>query len=644
MSVIFGKWNFDGRTPSPEHLDQVHASLSPYGPDGFRSYSTEGLSIGYHAFYTTKDSRQEPQPFVTRSGLVIAWDGRLDNRQELIAQSQDALPDDSADVCIAAAAYQRWGAKAFGKIIGDWALSIWNPKNHSLILAKDLVGQRQLFYSRDEHSLTWSTVLDPLVLYAENNFAVDQEYIAGWLSFFPRSDLTPYVGIRSVPSSCFVHFQKTKETTKKYWDFDPAKQIRYKAEAEYEDHFRTVFAEAVRRRLRSDGPILAELSGGMDSSSIVCMADEEIARGAAETIRLDTVSYFDNSESAWNEFPYFSKVEERRGRVGRHIDVRLQHAFPFTARSNHFAATPASGGGSNGASRQFAEYVKSHGYRVVLSGIGGDEVTGGVSTPTPELEDLFITAQFRTLARQLKIWALNKRQPWFYLLFEAVRGFLPSEIAGTPESYRPALWLNRPFARKHRHALSGYRPRLKVFGPLPSFQENLFALEVLRRQLACTTLATDPPFEKRYPYLDRDLLEFLYAIPREQLVRPGQRRSLMRRALAGIVPTEILDRKSKAVVARGPTVTISAHWADLVCLTQEMATSSLGIVAAKDFADVLEHARRGRAVPIIPLFRTLAIETWLRDVEHRLQTPVHEPASMDLEPRRVGTESAFTSK
>jgi asparagine synthase (glutamine-hydrolysing) len=633
MSVIFGTWNFEGRTPSPDYLDKVHTALAAYGPDGLESYSSEGLNIGYQAFHTTRESHHQSQPFVSKSGLVFAWDGRLDNRKDLIAQSGDLLRDDSADVCIVAAAYERWGTECFGKIIGDWALSIWNPAHRSLILAKDPVGPQHLYYSLGKDALTWSTVLDPLVLYAGTTFALDEEYIAGCLSLFPASHLTPYAGIRAVPPSTFVRFQDRKRTVTKYWDFDPAKQIRHKSDADYEDHFRTVFAEAVRRRLRSHAPVLAELSGGMDSSSIVCMANLEISRGASDATRLDTLSYFDDSEPGWNEYPYFIKVEAKLGRVGCHIDVSSHEAFQFAIQTNRFAATPTSGGGTSRAIQQFAECVKSQGNRVILSGIGGDEVTGGVPTPTPELENLLITGRFRALARQLKIWALNKRRPWFYLLFEAARGFLPSAVAGTPENYRPAPWLNPRFARKHHLPLSGYRARLKVFGPVPSFQENLFALEVLRRQLASASLATDPPYEKRYPYLDRDLLEFLYAIPREQLVRPGQRRSLMRRALAGIVPAEILDRKRKAVVARGPTLAISEQWAHLVPLTQQIVTSSLGIVATKDFIDALENARRGREVPIVPLLRTLAIERWLKNMvqQHRLQMPLDQPAGTDFE-------------
>lgn len=631
MSVIFGRWNFEGRTPSTDYLDRLHTSLAAYAPDGCSSYSNEGVSIIYYPFHTTRESRCGTQPSVTKSGAIVAWDGRLDNRKELIDQSREPVPDDSPDASIVAAAYERWGTQCFEKFVGDWAISIWNPSDRSLILAKDFVGTRQLYYSLDKDNLIWSTVLDPLVPRAGKILAFDEEYLAGWLSFFPASHLTPYVGIQSVPPCSFVHFQNKRQTIIKYRDFDPTKRIRYKTDAEYEDHFRFAFAESVRRRLRSGAPILAELSGGMDSSSIVCMADAVIARGVTDSPRLDTLSYYDDSEPNWNEYPYFTKVEEKRGRIGCHIDVGSQRPFDFTACTDRFAPTPTSGGRPSQASRQFANSVTSQGYRVLLSGTGGDEVTGGIPTPMPELANLLVKARFRLLAHQLKVWALNKRRPWFYLLLEAARGFFPSAVVGLPKNERPAPWLNPVFVRNHRVALSGYRRRLRVFGAPPSFQENLFALEVLRRQLACSVLPSEPAYERRYPYLDRDLLEFLFAIPREQLVRPGQRRSLMRRALTGIVPPEILNRTRKAFVARGPTAAISAQWNDAVELTREMVSSSLGIVIAEGFADALENARRAREMPTVPLFRTIAMEAWLRSIvrERPVRAPVDGPMNVD---------------
>jgi len=253
----------------------------------------------------------------------------------------------------------------------------------------------------------------------------------------------------------------------------------------------------------------------------------------------------------------------------------------------------------------------SQGNRVLLSGIGGDETMGGVPTPTPELEDLLARAQFGTLAHQLKVWALERKKPWFHLFFEAARDFLPPAFLGVPKRMRPAAWLQSRFVNQHWSALTGYPSRTQLFGPLPSFQGNVGTLDALRRQLARTALPHEPCFEKRYPYLDRSLLEFMFAIPREQLVRPTQRRSLMRRALVGIVPDEILNKKGKAFVARAPLVAIANDWANLVEATQNMVSSALGIVNSERLLATLQKGRRGEEVPIVTLMRTLCVEGWL---------------------------------
>src|SRR6185437_16974169 len=145
---------------------------------------------------------------------------------------------------------------------------------------------------------------------------LNEEYLAGCLSFFPAADSTPYQGIDSVPPGCLVHLRPRKRIVRRYWEFDSRKEIRYRTDSQYEEHFRTLFAQSVARRLRSDAPILAELSGGMVSTSIVSMADQMIASRRIIAPRLDTVSYYDESEPNWKEHAFFTKVEEKRGRRG----------------------------------------------------------------------------------------------------------------------------------------------------------------------------------------------------------------------------------------------------------------------------------------------------------------------------------------
>ncbi len=641
MSVQFGRWNFDGRPVDPDYLQRAKALLAPYGPDDSGSYFNGNIGILYHAFHTTKESRRETQPYIAPPGAVITWDGRLDNRADLIRELGGFLTISSTDVSVVAAAYERWGTDSFARLLGDWALSIWNLRDRSLILAKDAIGTRQLYYSLKKYEVSWSSILDPLVLLAGKTFALQEEYIAGWLSFFPATHLTPYVGIHSVPPCSSVLIREGKHAVSKYWDFDPNRAIRYRTDAEYEEHFRAAFAETVRRRLRSDSPILAELSGGMDSSSIVCMADSLIARGATETQRLDTISYYDDSEPNWNERPFFTKVEEKRGRTGCHVDAKSQEVFDLGGGTRRFSATPAVGCLS-GATKQVAAYMATQGSRVVLSGIGGDEVLGGVPTPIPELTDLLTRAHFKEFGRKLKVWSLNKRKPWSQLCFDTLRGLLPPSVVGVPRYLRPPSWLHRAFVRRNGSALTGYPSRVKLFGPLPTFQENISTLEVLRRQLGCAALSPTLLHERRYPYLDRDFLEFAYGLPRTQLLRPGQRRSLMRRALIGIVPDEVLNRRRKAFLVRPPIAVTPRQRPDRTGASRQMISVALGIIDAEGLSQILNKANHGLEIPIVPLMRTLALESWLAGARDRREFDLSNSFAVPHEsPARITLATSF---
>jgi hypothetical protein len=226
------------------------------------------------------------------------------------------------------------------------------------------------------------------------------------------------------------------------------------------------------------------------------------------------------------------------------------------------------------------------------------------------------------------------------LFFEAARGFFPNALVGVPKYKQPAPWLNPGFVKRNRAALCGYEERTKILGPLPSFQANVGTLDALRRQLACDALSSDPLREKRYPYLDRGLLEFMFAVPREQLVRPGQRRSLMRRALFGVVPDELLNRKRKAYVVRATLNAISDNWAGLAELTQHMVAAALGIVDANVFSEAMQKARHGEEVPTVIIKRTLGIESWLQNLRTCELLSIPRPQSHSYQAEN--SESAAT--
>src|SRR5258708_754876 len=212
MSVQAGILNFDGRPTDRAALGQLNSALEQYGPDGSSTYVDRPLGIADRAFHTTLEARLEHQPHRSTRGIVITWDGRLDNRDELIPQVWDELTDERTDVAIVIAAYEKWGTDCFRKLIGDWAVSIWNSHDQDLLLARDYLGVRHLYYHAKDHSVVWCTNLAALVLLSGTQFTLNDEYIAGYLALWPEAHLTPYREIHAVPPGKFVRIRDGEVT------------------------------------------------------------------------------------------------------------------------------------------------------------------------------------------------------------------------------------------------------------------------------------------------------------------------------------------------------------------------------------------------------------------------------------------------
>jgi asparagine synthase (glutamine-hydrolysing) len=179
MSVMFGRCHFEGSPLAPADLAKVRSQLAPYAPDGESSCIHEHIGLLFGSFRTTPQSHEDHQPWVTPSGCLWMWDGRLDNRDELLPMLSIQLPQDVPDVVIVANAYEQFGAGCFTRLLGDWALSVWDPVERCIFLARDFLGSRPLYYLFRNQELIWSTVLDPLMSFAGTSFALRETYLAG---------------------------------------------------------------------------------------------------------------------------------------------------------------------------------------------------------------------------------------------------------------------------------------------------------------------------------------------------------------------------------------------------------------------------------------------------------------------------------
>jgi asparagine synthase (glutamine-hydrolysing) len=618
MSVQAGVWNFDGRPIDHELIEDISAALKQQGPDGESRHLGRSIALIYRPFHTTSESCREKQPYVSRRGFVLTWDGRLDNREVLIPDLRGDLEVSPTDVAIVAAAFDRWETDCFRRILGDWAVSIWKPDQRQLLFATDYMAIRHIFYYLKKDQIWWSTDLRPLVLLSGDKFHIDDDYVAGYFAHEPDAHLTPYREIRQVPPGQFARIRNGGCSIERFWRFRPGSRIRYQTDAEYEEHFRHVFRQSVRRRLRSASPVLAELSGGLDSSSIVCMADDVIAQEGEHLPRLDTISYYDDTEPNGDDSIYFQKIEQKRGRVGTHIDSSKVGSSAASLECSEFCPLPGALGVGQNIGDERAVVVRDRGYRVVLSGIGGDEFMGGVPDPRAHLADLIVQFKLVSLAKQLTAWSLVKRRPWIQLLWQSAIDVLPPSLGQyLVKEARVDPWIRKDFAKRTRLAIR----RLGVdeyFGLwLPTRRSCIGGVLLMASKLAKYTPPISALEEARYPYLDQNLIEFILSIPASQLLRPGERRSLMRRSLAGIVPQEILSRRTKQVGARTPALVLEKHWDDLQSVYQTSLSSGLGYVHEDRFLKVISDARAGKSVPLVRVLWAISLEYWLRDLAGR---------------------------
>ncbi len=614
MSVQAGIWNFDQEPASKNLLVTISRELVEYGPDGETTLFDGPVGMLYRPFYTTSEARFEHQPHVSAVGTIIMWDGRLDNREELISALSHDMSEDRSDVAIVGAAFDRWNTNCFPKLIGDWALTVWDPHERKLILARDYIGIRNLFYCAKAEKILWCSHLGPLVS-SGGTFTLCDEYIAGYLASWPDADLTPYQQIKAVPPGQFVQIRNNKIATHTYWTLNTSLRTCYKSDAEYEEHYRHLFRQAVRRRLRTDSPILADLSGGLDSSSIVCMADDILLKEKIECPRVDTFSFYDSTEPEDDDLLYFPKVEEKRGKIGFHAHLRASgeslalyyQKFDPCPRIQHRLEPRAA----------LAEILGRHEYTVQLSGAAGDDVNGQGLDPRIQLADLMLQFRFVELSKQITAWSLLiRKRPWIHIFFQTLLQFMPVSIRARFTEYgKLDPWVDRRFAKRYRMSA---RQMDAVKGTRllrPSTRNAVQTIASLSREMSYLAPSS---VEVRYPYLDQNLVEFLKTIPLEQLLRPGQRRSLMRRALADLLPPEVLTRKTKAAPGRCYSVALEKQWDKVESVFSSPISARVGYLDAKGIREALAATKNGDvATFILRLLRALSLELWLRDAEYR---------------------------
>jgi len=542
---------------------------------------------------------------------VLHWDGRLDNRDDLLLLLRDRLQDDGSNAALARATYERYGIEGFVRLIGDWSLVLRDHANRAIVLASDFAGIRPLSYHVRPDRVSWSCHLQSIVD-AIGATDLDEDYIRGFLLFGGCPNRTPYKDIYPVPSGHAVTVSSAGMKIRRFWHLPFGDEIRYATLRRYEEHLRTLFREAVAVRLQTESPVLAEISGGLDSSSVVYMASHLIRGGAAKASHLTGVSYLWRNSL---DEPFIREVESSCGIKSVHVST---DDVPLLSETQVGNAKPEI---LEAVNRSVAAAARGLGAKAILTGQNGDLVMGNWFD-----DSLHVAASLREFRigrafEEALAWSKILRLPVYSIVWKALQAALPPSLA-------PAAIYAAPDG--------SYVPKSTETSLVPGFgdraasseSESFFsdawkqARPEHRKRFRSLTMtlelrALQPPeplqhLDYTHPFAHRPLVEFLMAVPPEVLCRPGEPRRLMRSALSDLWPLKLRTRRSKGVF-NAPWQKALRPLARVLLKARQLYLVESGFVDRTSVLSRLERLSSGLDCNESQLRQIILLELWLRN-------------------------------
>ncbi len=572
MSGIVGIHYLDERPVEGENLTKMVDILAHRGPDGADIWVDGCVGLGHRMLWTTPESLIEKLPLVSQRGdLVITADARIDNRDELIAalQINNRPADKITDSELILAAYEKWGEDCPKHLLGDFAFAIWDERKQILFCARDHFGVKPFYYYSSNNTFVFGSEIKAIFGLPGVPREINEVRIGDYLiKNFDDTTITSYKNILRLPPAHTIKTSRAGIEIQNYWKLNPEKEIRLSSDEEYAQEFRRIFTEAVRCRLRSALPVGSLLSGGLDSSSITCVARKILAQ---EGKVLDTFSAIFDNNTECDERKFINAVLD-----GGNLKPHYVHGDERTPLSDieqilwhqdevFFApGLPIMSWGLYGA-------TKKEGVRVLLDGHDGD---GVVSHGYGYLHELALQRRWLALFTEIRgVSKIYSQSAWeiFWLYFynygmnslsrkpfrllrrlrKALRRRFSKGISQSNQSEILLQWsnnINPEFIQRinleerynkfQQYEISSPNSKTEHYKTI-SRGLQIYALEVLDKAAAAFSI------EQRYPFWDKRLVEFCLAIPAEQKLHKGWSRMIMRRAMNNILPVEVQWRTSK---------------------------------------------------------------------------------------------------
>ncbi|MBV7333091.1 lasso peptide isopeptide bond-forming cyclase [Chloroflexi bacterium TSY] len=322
MSGIVGFVSFDGQATDRQMIERMSSVLAHRGPDDRQVWTDRSIGLGHCMLRTTPESVREVQPLVDRrTQTVITADARIDNRKELfstlkIASDQGAVMSDSELIL---ATYHKWGERCPEKLLGVFAFAIWDFRQNKLFCVRDHLGIKPFYYYYYHPSrfFAFGSEIKALLSIPEIPRRLNEVMVGNYLAaMLEDTEHTFYQDILRLPPAHTLCIKNHNIQIEHYWLLEPKSLPSDYTDSDYSEAFQELFSEAVRCRLRSTYPIGSSLSGGLDSSSVVCIARNELEKESRQP--LHTFSYVYDDLPQCDERQYIQSVLDQ-GQMVPHL-------------------------------------------------------------------------------------------------------------------------------------------------------------------------------------------------------------------------------------------------------------------------------------------------------------------------------------
>lgn len=544
-------------------------------------------------------------PVVQRPPWVAVGLVRLDNRAEIASHFSRAT---SSDMAIILEAISVLGVDALTDFVGDFSFVAYNTATRTAIAARDPFGVRRLYMCQTPRSIAFSTRASLLT----EGSIIDPEFLAEYLvNGYGGAQRTTFPDVSSLRAAEVVTCSDGSVRRSIYWEL-PQNQSAPRDRSEAIDRVRTHLLHAVRCRLTREPNVWAHLSGGMDSSSIVSVAQHLASRGDTPLGVAGAITYVTTPEVGADAS--FARMVIQQSRV-RHECLGDWWSWQDDDRGVPIMDQPSTAHATYAVDRRLTGIVRGSSGSILLCGIGADLYF------RPQLDsaaDMLACGEVARALASISLWAGIARTSFWQMAFR--HGALPllpppARRAFARASWRPPSWLDSSFVRRlevHRRTWAtrlyegprGRRARASQINRLLT-QDAVFPPERVG----------EVNLEWRYPYLHRPLVEYALSVPVEWHVGGGRSKWLLREAMRGILPEAVRLRRGKGGL-RPQTATALMREADrLAPMIESSLLSQLGCVHPRRLAAAIRRSNELPLHDLVPIGNALAIELWLRKRE-----------------------------